>query len=64
MKIIKCPICGKETAKIKPNAKYCSLACKEVGRQINRLKWKNQNSGYMCKYMKDYRRKEKMKNEN
>lgn len=59
MKTTVCPICGLEMTKKKPNTKYCSLTCKELGRRISLLRWKKKNTGYMTKYMKRYRQKGK-----
>lgn len=59
MRIVKCPICGKEFETARPNKKYCSLICREAGKQLSRLYWNRENPTYN----RDYYRKQKQRNE-
>ena len=54
-KKVQCPICGRQFETSRPNKKYCSFSCKDAGRQLQRMKWKNENPNYQTEYMKAYR---------
>lgn len=58
-KKVKCLICGAEFETSRPNKKYCSFSCKEAGRQLQRMKWKEANPHYNAEYMKKYRTAQK-----
>ena len=58
-KIVVCPICNTIFRTKKPNKKYCSFSCKEAGRQLGRMKWKEANPHYNAEYMKKYRTAQK-----
>lgn len=60
-KIVRCLICGTQFETSKPNKKYCSFSCKEAGRQLQRMKWKEENPHYNTEYMKKYRETQKTK---
>ena len=62
-KLVTCKMCGKEFMTAKPNKQYCSIACREAGGRLARLRWEDNNPEYNKAYMQKYR-KEKQKNEN
>lgn len=55
MKTIRCAICGQTFETSRPNKRYCSFSCKEAGRQLQRMKWKEANPHYSREYMERYR---------
>lgn len=59
MKKISCAICGKVFETGRPNKKYCSLSCKEAGRMLQRMKWRQTNPTYNKDYMRKYREAQK-----
>lgn len=56
MRVITCPICGREFETARPNKKYCSLICREAGKQLNRLYWNRENPTYNRDYYQDHKR--------
>lgn len=52
-----CIICGKAFSTEHKNKKYCSLVCKDAALRIKKMKWRQENPGYMTEYMKKYRAK-------
>ncbi len=59
----RCPVCGTEFMTKKPNKKYCSFSCRDVGSRVSRMKWNDNNPDYITKYMRDYRKKLKEQKE-
>jgi len=51
-----CPICGKEFETARPNKKYCSLICREAGKQLRRLYWKEENPTYNADYYREHKK--------
>ena len=51
----KCKICGNFFTTTSGAAKYCSIECRDKGRQLTAQKWKENNPGYMVDYMRMYR---------
>lgn len=62
LKRIVCPICGHSFETDKPNIKYCCFECREAGRKLRRLKWNNKHPDYNKAYMKQYRQKGRVTN--
>lgn len=56
MRIVKCPICGKKFETARPNKKYCSLICREAGKQLKRIYWENKNPNYNATYYREHKR--------
>lgn len=64
-KLVKCPICGREFETARSNKKYCSIYCREAGRQLNCLRWLDDHHDEMAEYWRKYRKeKRKEKREN
>lgn len=59
MRIVKCPICGKEFETARPNKKYCSLICREAGKQLKRIYWENENPNYNAAYYQEHKQRDK-----
>lgn len=59
MKKVCCLICGAVFETNKPNKKYCSLLCREAGRQLSQMKRKQRDPEYMTRYMRKYREKKR-----
>lgn len=55
MRVITCPICGRSFETVRSNAKYCSLSCREAGRQIKRLDWEERNPRYNSNYYHEHK---------
>ena len=49
-KVVTCPICGRTFETDKSHKLYCSLTCKEAGRMLQRIKWKEENATYYRDY--------------
>lgn len=54
-RIKSCPICGNAFTASKPNQRYCSIICREVGRKLKRMEWSRDNPTYNADYMRRYR---------
>lgn len=64
MRTVICPICGKSFETARPNKKYCSLICREAGKQLKRLYWKEENPTYDADYYREHKKgKSKMEKE-
>ena len=59
MRIVKCLICGKEFETARPNKKYCSLICREAGKQLKRIYWENENPNYNADYYQEHKQRDK-----
>ncbi len=55
-KQVTCSICGAVFTTRRPNRKYCSLNCKAAGDKLRRMKWNDENPGYINEYMRIYRK--------
>lgn len=55
MRNIKCPICGRSFETARPNKKYCSLICREAGKQLKRIYWENENPNYNANYYQSHK---------
>lgn len=59
MKVVTCPMCGREFLTEKPNKKYCNFTCKEASQKVRRMKWQADNPDYYRDYMQKYRKDRK-----
>lgn len=59
MRTVNCPICGRSFETARPNKKYCSLVCREAGKQLKRICWEKKNPTYNHDYFQEHKKAKK-----
>ena len=60
VKVVTCPICGRQFETNRPNKKFCSFTCREAGEKLWRMKWEEKNPGYNRNYQREYRERKRL----